>query len=119
MCICCLQRHVADSGIDGRRAQEALRSLPSSASHRRNDFTSLGIGAALAAGSASDELDAISVVSATAAVSVPYEQVSGRGALMPTLSHSLMLPCVMTCHRYSIPSWQLYIKPISQGPGLV
>ncbi|KAI0232093.1 hypothetical protein LSAT2_017594 [Lamellibrachia satsuma] len=69
-----LRRHVADSGIDGRRAQEALRSLPSSASHRRNDFTSLGIGAALPAGSASDELDAISVVSATAAVSVPYEQ---------------------------------------------
>ncbi|KAI0232094.1 hypothetical protein LSAT2_017595 [Lamellibrachia satsuma] len=69
-----LRRHVADSGIDGRRAQEALRSLPSSASHRRNDFTSLGIGAALPAGSGSDELDAISVVSATAAVSVPYEQ---------------------------------------------
>ncbi|KAK2173937.1 hypothetical protein NP493_839g00077 [Ridgeia piscesae] len=69
-----LRRHVADSGIDGRRAQEALRSLQPSASHRRNDFSNLGIGAALSAGSLSDELDAISVVSATAAVSVPYDQ---------------------------------------------
>ena len=66
-----LQDHLDSSGTDGRRVQEFLQSLPP-APHARNDFSDLGIQAPgqQAAASLSDNLDNISVISATAAVQV-------------------------------------------------
>jgi len=62
------------SGIDGRRVVEHIRQLPRSNVHRRNDFWDLGI---MAAGNQQNDVDDVSVISATAAVAVPqaYTQV--------------------------------------------
>jgi len=74
-----------DSGIDGARVQEQLRRLPRSTVHMRNDFLDLGIMApAQAAGgdgmAGQEQLDNMSVISATAAVALPqaYTQVCKR-----------------------------------------
>ena len=58
--------------------QEFLRSIPRNYVHVRNDFSELGIaGQQAALESLSDEM---SVVSATAAVTVPYAQVGTTSA---------------------------------------
>lgn len=74
-----MRRHVERSGIDGTRVQEQVRQLPRSTIHMRNDFFDLGImsGAAeVDADGLADvedgQLDNMSVISATAAVTVPH-----------------------------------------------
>lgn len=77
-----LQRHMDDSGIDGARVEEQLRRLPRSNVHVRNDFFDLGITAPTQAAAVDglagqEQLDNMSVISATAAVALPqaYTQV--------------------------------------------
>lgn len=64
-----LQDRVQQSGTDGMRVQQFIQSLPRSYLHQRNDFSHLGINANAA------NSDDVSVISATAAVTVHNAQV--------------------------------------------
>jgi hypothetical protein len=81
---------VAAAGDQGEQTLRFIRSLQPSVPHQRNDFSELGIATApldagldagLDGGAASDPLDDVSVISATAAVTVQasQQQVCGRG----------------------------------------
>ena len=82
------------AGYDGRRVLRLLQHLPRNHVHRRNDFWDLGIVAG-DGNMSNDDLDNISVVSATAAVAVPqtftqvnmYSFVSIRGNYSFTFTH--------------------------------
>jgi len=72
--------HLSNTGTDGHRVQQFIRSLPRSDVHMRNDFTHLGIQGhapqAAGAGAGSLGSDEMSVISATAAVHVSQNHVS-------------------------------------------
>lgn len=57
-------------GLDGQRTANFVQNIPQSRPHRRNDFSDLGIMGPQGGAAASDSLDEISVISATAAVRV-------------------------------------------------
>lgn len=69
-----LQDRVVESGTEGRRVQQFIQSLPRTVAHQRNDFSDLGIQAPVQQDNLSDD---VSVISATAAVTVHNAQVGG------------------------------------------
>jgi hypothetical protein len=66
-----VQNRVQREPASGTRVAQFIQSLPRSGARQRNDFSHLGIGQGVTA----DNLDNMSIISATAAVTVPYAQV--------------------------------------------
>lgn len=64
-----LQQHLENTGTDGQRVQEYIRSIPQSDVHIQNDFSNLGIPPP-----AAENWDNVSVTSISA-TALPYTQV--------------------------------------------